>query len=343
MKPMADRVVFVDESFFKWFGLPDDEGNFCYAAVSVPSASMAQMDQFTAALERTLIRFWESDTGQSFRGGEVKSKLIYELSTEHKRAIAAKLAYFLAKNGGSLFVFFTTSRGLIHNLLRDKYYDEYGKVYDDFLSDPDQEMSAVRDELLAAWKVNPCNVALLQPMYEKLVSFIWTYHKELGERFTIQYDPREASEDRILNNNMVDAVRMYDKAVQALHEPGIPNALACIDSSIPSSDCPGLRLADFVATDARRLFRAVPGLLEDASEKRILSAKANPQMTIIGGRAPFYRRVLAAPTMDAMAGCDLLFPHIRSHFARSFVSCHAKYGEARHINVTTGEVWDMAD
>lgn len=340
---MADRVVFVDESFHKWFGLPSQESNFCYAAVSLPESRLAQLRRFMEAFNDRLITFHEADTGQAFPGGEVKSRLIYDLTPETRKELAGKMAYFLHKNEGFLFTFFTTSQGLIHNILRDKYYDEYEKEYTDFLIGPDEEMTAVRDSLVAEWRDQPFNLALLEPLYGNLMSFVWTFHRELRETFRIQYDPRERGEDIFLNQGAVDAIALYDKGLQKLGEPGLADAFVGFDSSFSSADCPGLQLVDFIVADIRNLFRTVPGLREDSSEKRILSAKANPDMTLVGGRAPFYRRELRPSTFDQLGEVDLLFPELRLFLARSMISCHAVFGEARHINVSTGEIWDMAD
>ncbi|HEV2691817.1 MAG TPA: hypothetical protein VG347_02875 [Verrucomicrobiae bacterium] len=48
----AKYTVFIDESFHKWFGLPRKESNFCYAALSIPSDRLADLDRFEKAIRQ---------------------------------------------------------------------------------------------------------------------------------------------------------------------------------------------------------------------------------------------------------------------------------------------------
>jgi hypothetical protein len=340
---LADRVVFIDESFYEWFGLPKEDSNFCYAAVSLPEKSLPQLALFMNSFGKQVTDFHQEDTGKAFTGGEVKSKYLYELSGEHRRRLAEKLAYFLRKHNGHIFTFFTTSQGFVHNCLRDKYYHEYGKYYSDFLADADKEMEGVKDELVSRWKREPFNLALLEPLYGNLISFLYCFHREQKQTFRVQYDPREKGEDAALSNAAMDIAAIHEQMIQCLGKPERAEVLIGIDTSLSSEDCPGLQLVDLIVADTRRLFRDVAGLRSDCSEPRILSAKYNPAMVLVDGKAPYYPHSLRASTVRELEEVDLLFPQIRPFFARSFASCHATFGEARHIELSSGTILDMAD
>lgn len=339
---MPDRTVYVDESFFEWFGLPNEDSNFCYAAVSLPVQRKDQLVSFMEAFRRQLLKYCEIDNGKPITTREVKSKLLYSISKEHREILAEKLKYFLKKNQGYLFSFFTTSKGFIHNRIRDKYYEEYGKHYNDFISNVDDEVISMKNELIDTWKKEPYNIALLEPLYIYLTSFLLHFHQARGETFKIQYDPREKGEDIILNTRVHDSLGLIEKVFFQLENNEKQRFFSGYNANISSDDCPGLQLVDLIAADVRKLFRTVLGLCEDGSETRILSAIYNPEMTPICG-APYYRRRLRDSTLKELEAVDLLFPRIRLFFAKSAISCYAKFGEARHIDIINGDVYDMAD
>jgi hypothetical protein len=112
-----------------------------------------------------------------------------------------------------------------------------------------------------------------------------------------------------------------------------------------STTVPGLRLVDWIAGEVRNFFYKNPGLISERSDFSILSPYLNPEMTLIDGRAPFYKRSVSQETTKYFVNTEqrFLLPHIKGSFARGLISYYAEHGEARHLSIPEQTVYDMAD
>src|SRR5258706_8184124 len=74
-----EYLVFVDESFYRFFGFDTPDGNFCHAAVGVPVNNYARLQRMLAPLCQYYNREVQRALGQA--GGEIKYSTLRRLST----------------------------------------------------------------------------------------------------------------------------------------------------------------------------------------------------------------------------------------------------------------------
>jgi hypothetical protein len=106
-----------------------------------------------------------------------------------------------------------------------------------------------------------------------------------------------------------------------------------------SEKCPGLQLADFFAGDVRTFFTETPEVLTEAqsSEPLVNTRHLFPQL--------YHVNSVTSETMAKISrrvGKSFL-PLYREHFARHAVSCCSMNGQMRHIQLLSGELFDLID
>ena len=346
------RLVFVDESFFEWFGCRRRDGNFCYAAVSLPASSTGDLGDFMSALEARILRAYAKATGKPLPK-EVKSAHIRALPPGDLQTIAEKIAYFLTRHKGYIFGFFTTTEGLINNELRGDHYEKDANEFTTVKTNYEAEFQRVKDEMQKDWadrkaaleKSTGDNVHCfieLERLYHQFVGFAVHFHaNSIRETFHIHYDSRNPVEDRLLHDSLEDFLAKLERT-------GVQARRYYLGADFVSSErSAGARLAVLIAGDFRQLFRTYPHLLDAESDLEVLSAKYNPAMTLVGGRAPFYRREDSGQVQELVRNFDpqkpLMFPILKQFLACGLISGYGANGEARHVDFQTGGFWDMAD
>jgi hypothetical protein len=167
----------------------------------------------------------------------------------------------------------------------------------------------------------------------------------------IWFDPRSKKLDNDLHRQLAKFLPLTP-----IHVPLIPHA-GTIVTPRPSSSMPrlgrririkfdasshksaGLQIADFLAGDMRTFFADVPEILTDGTvdEPLVNSRVLFPET--------FRPTPLAANTRQKIAdysGVSLL-PHYRSKLVNDLVSCYAKNGQMRNVDLTEGVAYDIMD
>jgi len=348
------RLVFIDESVFQWFGCGRHDGNFAYAAVSLPVSSMGDLHDFMEALEKRIRRAYARATGTPIPGEkEVKSNHVQALPADDVKLIADKIAYFLTRHRGYLFGFFSSVEGLINNELRDEHYEKSAQEFAEVKQNYAAEFQRIKDEMQKDWAErkaaleaatggNAHKVIELERLYHPFVGCILQFHaKTMRETFHIHYDSRNPVEDQLLHDSVNEFFRLIERA-------GIQARRYYLGATfVTSNRSPGAQLADLIAGDFRLLFRTFPLLLDAESELTVLSAKYNPSMTLVEGRAPFYRSTDSGGVQKEAQTFDpnkpLLFPVLHEFLAEGLISGIGGNGQARHVDFRNGRFWDMAD
>ena len=344
IKPAA--TIFIDESFDRWMGLNAPESNFVYGTLFVPTSNC---DRFEAGWVEIEDRIQSYFTERKRKAPvELKFNNVYgTLKGAIRGEILEKIKTLFTQCDIAVMAFFSTVEGLLNNLLRDENFDNI-EVFSRMSPDAQiKEVERLRTEILDRWRTrresndptNQGDFALTGRLFQYLAGCIAGYRNGYFGKYQVIVDPR-GHDDVSLQNCFETQLREWiDKMY--------PGALAdYLGMKFPKSDCrPGLRAADFAAGMVRQFFTKNIGVLEDGSFLKILDARYNPDMTIVGGTGPFYRKPLSKQSVASLTDLEgpLVLPHFTQFFADNMISAFAKYGEARNMNFVTHVVWDMAD
>ncbi len=336
----TDYSVFVDESFYKWFGLPTQESNLCYGALSMPSNRLLDLERFEASIRKFAFDQLPAIQKAKHTGVEIKYSDFRYFSPEVIDELGRKLDYFLTKNGASIFGFFIPAEGFMNYKLRSDFIDEVEALKAMPEAEYKSRIEAIRQEMLQEWKDAEHNLGLLSECYKTFFNFIVQFQgRFLRKSYQVIYDSRNPAEDSLLHKEAEEFATLSDRVT--------PGAFAHYRGyeSGSSATSPGLRLVDWIAGEVRAFFYRSPEVMSSASSFDILSPYWNPKMLLIDGTAPFYRRELSTEAVAYFEnkGRGLMLPQIKKHFASGFLTYYAQRGEARNLSIPELVAYDMAD
>lgn len=339
-------TIFIDESFDQWMGLHAPESNFVYGTIFVPSANCDRLETGWEEIETRIRAYF---TGRKRNApAELKFNNVYgKLKGSIRDETLHGIKDLFAKCDVSIMAFFSTVEGLLNNLLREENFDNIEGFSRMDLASQLKEIDRLKTEILDRWKArressdlsNQGDFALTGRLFQYLGGCIAGFRNGYFGEYKLIVDPR-GEDDAALQN-------CFETQLHECVDKMYPGALASYQGmEFPKSDHrPGLRAADFAAGMVRQFFTKNIGILEDGSLLKILDARYNPDMTIVSGTGPFYKKPLGNESVARLAEVDgpLVLPLFTQFFADKMISAFAKYGEARNMNMLTRTVWDMAD
>ena len=336
----ADYTVFVDESFYKWFGLPTQDANLCYAALTLPARSLHALDRFEAAIRSLAFAQLPPKEKAGRRAEEVKYSDFRHFSTDFVDVLGRKLDYFLAKNHAYIFGFFIPAEGFMNYKLRTDFIDDV----DALKTMPEIEHAArietIRQEMLNEWKDAEHNLGLLTECYSTFFNFIVQFHeRHLEGSYRIVYDSRNLAEDALLHAKAEEFATRASRTA--------PESFSGYRGYVSegSSSSAGLRLVDWIAGEVRAFFYRNPEVMSSSSTFDILSPYLNPKMFLSPYMLPCYRRELSTEAVECFEekGRGFMLPQIKRHFAGGLLTYYARCGEARHVSIPELVAYDMPD
>jgi len=137
-----EYLVFIDESFYRFFGFDVPQGNFCHGAVGVPVNEYSRFKRLLEPLIQNYNRCVRSELGLDVR--EIKYSVLRRLSPRYHARFARALTRALKEAGGFVAGFFSSTRGMIMERVRTNLLGEAAQVPDDY----DALYEAARLELL---------------------------------------------------------------------------------------------------------------------------------------------------------------------------------------------------
>lgn len=332
-------TVFVDESFYKWFGLPSTESNFCYAALSVPTARLKALDRFEASLRNFVWGRLPSAEKSRIDFEEIKYTHLKLLSPGVIDEIGRRMATFLQEYDGTIFGFFIPASGYLAYMLRSDFIDDL----DGLKQLPEKErharLEARRQELLQKARDAEHNIGLLSEIYPPFFNMLLQHHgRFLHKTYRIVYDSRNPEEDKLLHQVAEDLGEKVDRLTPDTYRHYLGHETSA------SAKSPGLRLVDWFAGDIRAFFRLSAPVLSAGSSFDILSPYYNPEMILVE-HGPYYKKQLPPAAMSCFEtmGRGLMMPSIKPFFASGLISYYAEKGEARHVSIPHSLAFDMAD
>lgn len=337
----ADYTVFIDESFYQWFGLPKMESNFCYAALSLPTYRLGDLERFEKSVRQFAFSHLPADKKVSPLPDEFKYADFRHLTAGVIDELGSKLAYFLEKTEATIFGFFIPAEGIFNYQLRTDYIDDAEALRTLPKADHEKRLEEIRAAMLKEWEVDEHGLGALKETYKVFFNFNVQHHGHyLKKTYRIEYDSRHPKEDAALHKFAEDFAREFAERMT-------PGAFAYYQgyTSTSSKTSVGLRLVDWIAGEVRAFFYRNPSILGGDSKLEVLSPYYNPKMLLIDGRAPYYRRELSPEAKDCFvkSGQRFMLPQIKKFFASGFLTYYAQHGEARHIFIPKLVALDMAD
>lgn len=335
-------TVFIDESFGEGFTvLSREDAYFCYAALMVPTAKMADLERFWLANRARLSASYKLATGFEIKG-EFKSGHINKLDFHARRNFGERLAYFLRKNDCFVAGFYTTVRNMLANNLRTQVaMDDDAK---ELPASWESMISGIKAKLLADKPNHPGDAFVLLGLFHQTLSISLNWLSTVGATFDVVYDPRQKKEDSFLIRHADDWLK---REAEVKKMAGVYTGATAVTSSAGS---PGLMLADLILRDVRCLFTGVPELLtEHSSTTLILPVPQGHEPVVMtldgmrlkwGDRRPMsdaLRRKLGSPSQNSM------LPLYFESLAGGKLSCEAVYGESRVVNFGLLCLEDMTD
>jgi hypothetical protein len=344
-------TVFIDESFNGFLGLSSPDGYFCYVALMVPTARLADLARFWQSYRNRLVSAYKTATGFDLGNAEFKSNYLNKLDFSSRKGMAERLKSFLAKNDCFIGGFYTTvdSFGL-YNLRTEVGKDDDTK---ELPINWAEQLVLTKEKLLKSDVKNgpagcenvPGDARLLFGLLHATLEISLNWLGGQGISFEVVYDPRQKKEDAFLLKHVGDWLK--DEKASFKRYPGVFRGAT---SNTPSGDSPGLMLADLLLRDLRFLFSDLPGLMsESSSTGLILPIPHNdePLIMVIDGHRfkagsirPMSSNLAAAlrkPTTNSM------MPLFCDRLADMKISYYAKWGEARTVNFQDWTFTDMVD
>lgn len=336
----TDYTVFVDESFFRWFGLPTHESNLCYGALSIPSHRLPALESFEARIQKHAFSLLPEQYRAGKKGTEFKYSDFRHLSHDSIKDLGHQFGNFLKRNDAFIFGYFVPAEGFLNYKLRSDFIDDLQGMKGLPESEYKERIGSIRQTMLQEWTDAEQNIGLLKECYS---TFFWCLVQSHGgflrKTFRIVYDSRNPIEDALLHEAAEKQAALLDRA-----DPGV-FAYYRGYSSESSQSSSGLKLVDWIAGEIRNFFYRNPAVLESDSSFDILSPYMNPTMISAGTTLPFYRKKLSPEAIEcfSVSGRGFMLPHLRAYFGSGFLTHYARKGEARMIATIPLEIFDMAD
>jgi hypothetical protein len=336
----CEYTVFIDETFYRFFGFEDPEGNFCHAVLGVPTANYQRLQNILAPLGEAYFRHARRLCGAVPQ--EIKFSTLRTFPVNFRVRFARDLVRALRETGGFVSGFYTPTQGQVMERVRVNLLEEAEEVPEDHVDLYD----AARAELLAQFQgigQSQLITGLLTLPFAAVVNFLESFECT----FRLHYDPRQEAEDRAVR----DAMAGYMDDLMRLPEPlGHGNLYHGMEIGIPSHDELGLQLVDVFAGEFRDFFRNNREALTEGTTSMLITATSDEPLQQFQdvGNARFKTGALSPMSPKLLRKLrHRNARHVLSYFypvlAAGNVTCVTLNGQERHLEVPTGMIFDLLD
>src|SRR3974390_2696362 len=122
----CEYTVFVDESFYRFFGFEDQDGNFCHAALGVPTANYQRLRDRLGPLREAYFRHALRLNGEAAQ--EIKFSTLRALPVNFRVRFSRELVRALRETGGFVSGFYTPTQGQVMERVRVNLIEEAEEV-----------------------------------------------------------------------------------------------------------------------------------------------------------------------------------------------------------------------
>lgn len=238
-----EYLVFIDESFYKFFDFARTDGNFVHGAAGLPTS---QYDSFRKTLSTAVEEYFEAfaKTG-GIRPIELKSGDLYKVDFSLRRRLVGRLRVALEKHGGFVAGFYTGNRGYVMEKIREDLISEEGVIA---VPEDHQGLFERKVRELNTKAIGPGVSSLISNLLFLPVAAIGYFFSDLKCTFRVVYDPRQADEDVAVKNSIEGIMGAFQNAEML----GIKSKFLGMEIDRPSHSEIGLQVADIVAGEVRR-------------------------------------------------------------------------------------------
>lgn len=340
---LSPCIVYVDESFFNFWGLNDPDGNFCYVAFGVPSDKISLLESEHKRLLDLYQNAVRSDLKET-PPNEIKSTTFRRLELKNRRKIALLARGLILRLGGFFLTEFCQVRGFILESVRSDLLEagksEMPKDWQPLYDAKHKELS----DLVKNQKLGQS--PLLQRLIETPTASLGHFLAERAEWYELVIDPRGGLEDVAI----AEAVRRVTEGViRGVHDAN-PEKLRAVSFGVRSQDCAGLQFADLLAGEIRNWFLRNMDFLDFNSGLKLLDINNLPNKFYLNTATAIVskpeRRIHMPRDLTRKfnrAGRNTLLPYFRRSLANDLITCIAKYGEFRHIDLAHNQIIDSPD
>lgn len=336
----SEYTVFVDESFYRFFGFVDPDGNFCHAVLGVPTANYQRLHDILTPLREAYFRQAWRLYGEVPQ--EIKFSTLRTFPANFRVRFSRDLVRALRETGGFVSGCYTPTQGQVMERVRVNLLGEAEEVPEDHAGLYD----AARAELLEQFQgVGQAELitGLLTLPFAAVVNFLESFECT----FRLHYDPRQEAEDRAVR----DAMAGYMDGLMRLPEPlGHGDIYRGMEIGIPSHDELGLQLVDVFAGEFRDFFRNNGEALTEGTTSMLITATSDEPLQQFQdvGDARFKSGTLtpmSAGLLRKLRRRNTM--HILSYFypvlAAGNVTCVTLNGQERLLEIPTGMIFDLLD
>ena len=335
-----EYVVFVDESFYRFFGFDAEDGNFCHAAVGIPTDNYAQLQTILAPLIRLYRQRVHAATGSVPR--EVKFTVLRNLPLSFRLRFARELVRGLIENGGFVAGFYSSTRGIVMERVRTSLLDEADEVPRDYVD----LYNNARAELLGQFEGIGQSGLITQLLLTPFSSFS-SLLNSFGCHFRVRYDPRQEDEDAAVRDHLAEYMRCLVRVPELF---GDDTGYLGMETDIRSHDDLGLQLADVVAGEVREFFRRNPEpLIENSTMKLITPESDEPLQKFIEIDHTLFKNGALSPMSPellrklARRNSANLISYYYPVLSAGMLTCVTDTGQYRDLEISTGFISDLTD
>ena len=336
----CEYLVFVDESFYRFFGFEAVDGNFCHAAIGVPVDNYSSLQKLLAPALDSYGREVARATGVF--PGELKFSTLRQLPIRFRVAFTKVLVRSLVETGGFISGFYTSTRGMVMERVRTNLLDE-----SDAVPNTHEDLYAsARTELLGQFR-GVGQAELIKRLMLTPVASIISFLRSFDCVFEVRYDPRQEDEDQEVRRAISEYAGLLKRVPEIF---GAEDVCLGIEVSIRSDEDLGLQLADVVVGEVREFFRnnqeflqknATLGLITPESDEPLQQFEEMHNRTFkVGALSPIPPTLLRRISRPNIA--NLLSYYYRV-LAAGMLTCVTDTGQPRHIEVPTRLFFDQLD
>lgn len=337
-----EYVVFIDESFYKFFDFANEDGNFVHGAVGLPTSRYGEFRRSLASAAHEYFEAFQRLKGT--RPKEIKSADLYKVDFAERRRVVLKIRAAMEANGGFIAGFYTGNRGYVMEAIRLDLIHEDGIFA---VPDDHTNLYAAKAKTLNLESIGPGQSALISKLLFLPVLAVSYFLTKLGSSFRVVYDPRQKDED----NAVKGSVEGLMASLKNLDKIGIKSRFMGLESSKASHEEFGLQIADLVAGEVRRFFRFNPDLLTCGSDLTLLKFEHQEGETALLGEldGKLYKKGRKLPIPPAVLKkalqptADCLLPYLRKSLAAGLVTCITEHGIERDVALFDNCFLDICD
>ena len=336
----CEYLVFVDESFYRFFGFNAADGNFCHGALGIPRDNYSQLRTMLEPLVLAYKRQVRRATGQ--QPTEIKYSVLRTLPLQFRMRFARELVRALIATGGFVAGFYSSTRGTIMERVRTNLPDNLDAVPDDHAG----LFDAARTQLLAQFQgVGQAELItrLLLTPFSAFSSFL----RSFDSTFRVRYDPRESDE----NQQVQAALAGY--MAQLVNVPdlfGNDTGYLGMETNIHSEDDLGLQLADVIAGEAREFFRSTPEALTENATLRLITPESDePLQKFIEMNNVIFKSGALSPMSRglhrklARRNSANIISYYYPVLSAGMLTCVSDTGQLRDLEIPTRLISDVLD